>query len=45
MLAAADLPWRHLDPTGDDEDAGGAVALLMEELILQASRRPPAGPS
>ena len=45
VLAAADLPWRHLDPTGDDEDAGGAVALLMEELILQASRRPPAGPS
>ena len=45
VLAAADLPWRHLDPAGDDEDAGGAVALLMEELILQASRRPPAGPS
>ena len=42
VLAAADQPWHHLGPAGDDEDTGGAVALLMEELILQASRHPPA---
>jgi hypothetical protein len=42
VLAAADQPWHNLGPAGDEEDTGGAVALLMEELILQASRHPPA---